>query len=599
MNNKENFRVHTFHIPVMGTGFTIDTPLKVARYGISSVISLLDDVLIEQMRKFHSQRNNIPYKAIKNSEPDARARRITAYLDLMDDLINEQIQNLKNSLFEDGTELTRYFRLLPEGELKSLYLEMLNETDESRKKALQDELRDRVIAGNIDVNIMTKCDRDKYQNGEKLSPEFADAMSALRGFAKSKVSSSVVFSAGMNPRLYSYISEFEDFKPDGSGNLKKKITLKVSDYRSADIQGKFLAKKGLWVSEYRVESGLNCGGHAFAGKGNLIGITLEEFKSRKKELIESLYDLYEKNLIKSGISIPASPPEVKLTVQGGIGTVEENRMLFEKYGVDRTGWGTPFLLVPETVNIDDHHLEKLRRAGRRQIFLSDSSPLGVPFWNLKKSASELARRYRIKKGRPGSVCPKGYPAFNSEFTDQPICTASREYQALKLQDLRNRVGLRRRLLRAAIKQTLQKSCLCHDLAGSVSLTTGIAKNVTPAITTGPNIVNFNKIATLEQMIDHIYGRGNLICHRRRIHMFIAELNLNIEKLKRDIKLYKKGLMPEAQKQIAEYKKNIEDGIEYYRNAAREYMDRNREQFIAKLEKLNHTLNQLEKMMQTA
>ncbi len=34
----------------MGTGFTIDTPIKVAKYGISSVISLVDDVLIEQMR---------------------------------------------------------------------------------------------------------------------------------------------------------------------------------------------------------------------------------------------------------------------------------------------------------------------------------------------------------------------------------------------------------------------------------------------------------------------------------------------------------------------------------------------------------------------
>jgi len=33
------YQPHSFHIPVMGTGFTIDTPLKVARYGISSVIS--------------------------------------------------------------------------------------------------------------------------------------------------------------------------------------------------------------------------------------------------------------------------------------------------------------------------------------------------------------------------------------------------------------------------------------------------------------------------------------------------------------------------------------------------------------------------------
>ena len=71
----------------------------------------------------------------------------------------------------------------------------------------------------------------------------------------------------MNPRLYSYIENFEDFFPTKNGIIKKKIILKVSDYRSALIQGKFLAKKGLWVSEYRIESGLNCGGHAFASDG--------------------------------------------------------------------------------------------------------------------------------------------------------------------------------------------------------------------------------------------------------------------------------------------------------------------------------------------
>ena len=43
--------VHTFHIPVMGTAFTIDTPIKVARFGISSVMSIGDDELCETMRR--------------------------------------------------------------------------------------------------------------------------------------------------------------------------------------------------------------------------------------------------------------------------------------------------------------------------------------------------------------------------------------------------------------------------------------------------------------------------------------------------------------------------------------------------------------------
>ncbi len=52
---------HTFSIPVMGTGFLVDTPLKVARYGISSVISLVDDSLIERMRRFHLEQEGEPY----------------------------------------------------------------------------------------------------------------------------------------------------------------------------------------------------------------------------------------------------------------------------------------------------------------------------------------------------------------------------------------------------------------------------------------------------------------------------------------------------------------------------------------------------------
>ena len=37
---------HTFHIPVMGLAYTIDSPIRVAHYGISSVISIADDELI-------------------------------------------------------------------------------------------------------------------------------------------------------------------------------------------------------------------------------------------------------------------------------------------------------------------------------------------------------------------------------------------------------------------------------------------------------------------------------------------------------------------------------------------------------------------------
>ena len=106
---------HSFHIPVMGTGFSIDTPIKVARYGISSVISLVDDTLIEQMREFYCGVMGEPYSAITKQDEDHRARRITEYLDLVDRIVKKQFEALKASAFEDGTEITKYFELIDDG----------------------------------------------------------------------------------------------------------------------------------------------------------------------------------------------------------------------------------------------------------------------------------------------------------------------------------------------------------------------------------------------------------------------------------------------------------------------------------------------------
>ena len=70
---------HAFHIPVMGIGFTIDSPLKVAQYGMDSVISLVDDILLEKLRKMYSEKFEIPFKEISDKAEDFRAKRITSY----------------------------------------------------------------------------------------------------------------------------------------------------------------------------------------------------------------------------------------------------------------------------------------------------------------------------------------------------------------------------------------------------------------------------------------------------------------------------------------------------------------------------------------
>ncbi len=292
--------VHRFHIPVMGTGFTIDTPLKVARYGISSVVSLVDDVLIEQMRRRLASEAGADSTPIEDADDDARARRITAYLDLLHDLVQDQMERLRTAAFTAGSEINRYFEMLPDSPLRSLYETMQQAADPAERARLQAELRARVVPGGIDVNIMTKLDRMRLQRGQALGPLFSDALSALRGYANSKVCSSVVLSAGLNRRLFGYLREFTDFLPDDAGDLKKRIILKVSDFRSAVIQGKLLARDGLWVSEYRVESGLNCGGHAFGGAGTLLGPILAEFARERENLAAQLYGVWRGSLERLG-----------------------------------------------------------------------------------------------------------------------------------------------------------------------------------------------------------------------------------------------------------------------------------------------------------
>jgi len=211
--------LHTFHIPVMGTGFSIDTPVKVAPYGISSVISLVDDTLIEYMRKFYCEKYRETYKAITPKDPDHRAHRITEYLNLLDKIVRQKFEALKTSAFDKGTEITKYFELLPEtSPVKKLYHKMLETKDAIEKKKLQDDLRAKIQPGSIDVNIMTKLDAANYGlNGEKLADEFSDALAALRGYATSKLNSALVLSAGFNRRLYGYIEEFKDFYADKTG----------------------------------------------------------------------------------------------------------------------------------------------------------------------------------------------------------------------------------------------------------------------------------------------------------------------------------------------------------------------------------------------
>ncbi len=559
-------KTHSFHIPVMGIGFTIDTPLKVSQYGINSVMSLVDDILLEKLRKMYCGKFEIPYEEITAKTEDFRAKRITSYLNLINDLARRKFEDLTNSNFEKDNEIEEYFNMLPASStVKRKFKSLMAES--SDQKEVGNWIKDNLSMGSIDVNIMTKLDKENYTNGEKLPIEFNDVHAAVRGYANSDLESSIILSAGMHPRLYGYFEQFEDFYPDENGKIKKKIVIKVSDYRSALIQGKFLAKKGLWVSEYRVESGLNCGGHAFATDGYLLGPILAEFKDKREELIRFLHEILVKALSNKKRPIPETELPLKVSAQGGVGTAEEHQFLIDHYQVDSVGWATPFLLVPEATTVDHSTLKRLIDAKEDDLYLSNISPIGVPFNSLKGNTKDLEKLSYIAEGRPGSSCPKKFLVSNREFTEKTICTSSRQYQRLKLEELDNE-GVSPDEYQNKLGKIVEKSCICVGLGTSALLLHNLDTRVEGdgvSICPGPNMAYFSKIMSLKEITGHIYGRTNVMTRTDRPNMFVKELNIYIDFLKNKVEESRDSMTDKQKKYLLAFAENLNEGIRYYYN----------------------------------
>lgn len=527
--------MHSFHIPVMGTGHSLDTPIRIAHLGIRSAMSVVDDQLIETLRRYYCKQWSLPYESIPASDPDGREKRITAWLECVRTIVESQVESLRaTTIFSDSVK-DRYFRLLdPESTVGALYHRLRKTPESERLPEEIQALESSIEPGRIEVNVMAKVDALHPEKGEAyMSADYRDGHSALRGVANSSLDLSLVLSAGFNPSLYNYLSEFRDFYRDAAGTIRKQIILKVSDFRSALIQGKFLAKKGLEVSEFRIESGLNCGGHAFDAGGHLLPAILKEFQEKRDQLQETFRPLIDTFYEKTGWERPNNETiePAQITVQGGIGTHGEHRRLLESYGMDRTGWGSPFLLVPEATCVDHETMHLLEEAREQDLFLSAFSPLGVPFNTVRDSGSERYTAKRATTDKPGSACPKGFLVSNTEFTDNPICTASTQYQLLKIQSVKES-GLPDPVKDRTISGVLEKNCLCQHLGNGALIRLGIRKPSygRQSICPGPNIAWFDRKIELEEMVHHIDGSGPSLVPAERPHMFANELRVTCDRL---------------------------------------------------------------------
>jgi hypothetical protein len=391
------------------------------------------------------------------------------------------------------------------------------------------------------------------------------------------------------------MAEFQDFYRDASGKIKKKIILKVSDFRSALIQGKFLAKKGLEVHEFRIESGLNCGGHAFASNGELLPVLLKEIREKRAQLSVSFRPLIEKYYEKMSWEFPEAirTHEPLITVQGGIGTKGEIDRLIKDFGMDQVGIASPFLLVPEATCVDVPTRKKLMGAGEDDLYLSGASPLGVPFNNLRDSESQIWTEKRYDAGKPGSPCPKGFLKSNTEFTEDQICTASCDYQGAKIDEvdmLTKELSERK----TQHEKVILKTCLCDHLGNGALLELGVARkdDLPTAICPGQNTAWFNRDYSLFEMTDHFYGRTVSLVDKVRPHMFAKEIQMYVD--------YFSNLVKDSDgsnrtlKTLQNFYDNMIDGLEYCLeiSTANPYIDENLESIKEWVDKEKLRLGQI-------
>jgi hypothetical protein len=168
-------------------------------------------------------------------------------------------------------------------------------------------------------------------------------------------------------------------------------------------------------------------------------------------------------------------------------------------------------------------------------------------------------------GKHGMPCTKQFLKYNTEYTEKPICTASKQYQKQKLEELKAK-DLPQEAYKKEYDTIVEKECLCVGLGVSLLESKNIAVGPTDKVTVcpGPNLAYFSKVSSLKEMVDHIYGRINLLDNRPRPHMFMKELGMYLDIFKKRVDNFISN--PEdakEKKQLSAFQKNITEGVNYY------------------------------------
>ncbi len=101
------------------------------------------------------------------------------------------------------------------------------------------------------------------------------------------------------------------------------------------------------------------------------------------------------------------------------------------------------------------------------------------------------------------------------------------------------------------------------------------------------------VASLEDMVGHIYGRLSLLADSGRPHMFIRELMLYVDHLRHELQKASEELVDVTAGHLQNFKRNLINGIEYYRRLADQFRMEQGERFLRDLDTL---LGEIEKLL---
>jgi hypothetical protein len=185
---------------------------------------------------------------------------------------------------------------------------------------------------------------------------------------------------------------------------------------------------------------------------------------------------------------------------------------------------------------------------------------------------DLKKEAQNKEGKYGFPCTKKYLALTPVFTDEGTCTASKEFQQKKIQELREQ-NLSEMDFEKQLNKITDKACLCNGLTASTlmahNLDTKMEGNGV-SICPGPNLAYFSGTYTLRKMVDHIYGRTNVMERTDRPNLFVKELGMYIEYLGGKIEETLKPISDKQKKHFDTFQENLNKGVEYYKDLFQKY-----------------------------